>query len=482
MNNIYLIEDHDEALGVWRQKNLKELDLVHLDSHIDFESHQAGPIKRLFNEAGSLKELKKSLEHTLSFMHYEKDLNKQTNIANYIYPAIKEEIVRDFYWVIPGRIEEFKKSIKAIKEILKRALKQEQKKIEIKKGMIVSHALGRSIIISTLENLPVFKKGVLLDIDTDFLVIDNLLDAASTSKIGKRRPWILPQDLVKILKKKIKRPRLITISYSVNGGWTPLKYKYLGDEIAYYFSPQHFKKRLKRSLKASNYFNQFTSTGKKGYYKKAITLDSTYRAADNNYGPLYLSLGKLSLAKKEFLKILKVDPKNPGSLLGLGNCCLKRGDYKKAKKYFRSSLNSNNNKLFSETRKRALLGLAKSEFNLQNFKRAKNLLFRSRALRPLEPQSYYLLGSIFEKEKDFEHSARLYKDALRLGFYNIEVIFSLLRISLHLKEKKAMIKYVTRKYNNLKKIFLREKTLKGLCYASKEMARIEKILKKHDKS
>jgi hypothetical protein len=72
--------------------------------------------------------------------------------------------------------------------------------------------LGRNFVVCTLERLPVLRQNVLLDIDTDFLMIDSLLTSTSTAKIGKRKPWILPKDLVEILKKRIKRPRLITIA------------------------------------------------------------------------------------------------------------------------------------------------------------------------------------------------------------------------------------------------------------------------------
>ena len=103
--NITLIEDHDEALKVWREKKIKNLDLVHLDAHIDFGFHAAKPIEKIFNEAKNLKQLKQGLEYSLSFLHYQRDFNKQTNIGNYIYPAMQEGIVKDFYWVVPGGLK-----------------------------------------------------------------------------------------------------------------------------------------------------------------------------------------------------------------------------------------------------------------------------------------------------------------------------------------------------------------------------------------
>ncbi len=105
---IVLIEDHHQALKIWQEKKVKNLDLIHLDAHIDFGFHAAKPIKQSIDDAKSIKDLKASLERSLAFTRYEKDFEKQTNIGNYIYPAMREGIVRDFYWVIPGGAEEFK--------------------------------------------------------------------------------------------------------------------------------------------------------------------------------------------------------------------------------------------------------------------------------------------------------------------------------------------------------------------------------------
>ena len=56
---ISLIEDHDEALKVWIDKKIKNLDLVHIDAHMDFGVYQAKPIEEVLNEARSLKGLKR---------------------------------------------------------------------------------------------------------------------------------------------------------------------------------------------------------------------------------------------------------------------------------------------------------------------------------------------------------------------------------------------------------------------------------------
>lgn len=462
--NIFLIEDHDEALRIWRKKRVKNLNLVHIDAHMDFGFYQAKPIQRILNEARNLKELKKGLESSIAYMHYGGDFKKQTNIGNYIYSAIEEGIVNDFYWVIPGATNEFRKSKRFIKHIFKDIARRNiyQTEIKEKQDMISSKFFDKNFTVCTLEKLPILQEKVLLDIDTDFLVTDSLIEADNTEKIGERKPWILPKDLVEMLKQKIRHPEVITIAYSVNGGYTPIKYKHLGDGVAYRFAPQKFGRRFENNSLAAHYFELFRSGSKNKYYQKAVALNPGYRVLDNNYGPLYLSKRKFSLAFKEFSKILKADPQNPGCLLGIGNLALEKKDFKKAKTYFSlaiSNLNASHVSYFKNLRALLILGLARAEFCLKNYKKAKILLIRYRAKKPLEPFSYYLLGCIFEKEKKFARAATFYKDLVRLDWASIEPLWRLLKISRHLKERDAIIKYIIIRYNIFKKEFLKAKIL-----------------------
>jgi tetratricopeptide (TPR) repeat protein len=466
MKNVYLIEDHDEALKVWRRIGVKSCDLVHIDAHIDFGFRAAEPLEKVINEAKSLKELKQRLEYSLSFLNYEKDFRKQTNIGNYIYPAIEENIVNNVYWVIPGRIDEFKKSKKLIRGILRDISKGDGRKNNslsfLEEKEILSACISGIVFkVCVLDTLPCLSRDILLDIDTDFLVIDSIRSADNTKNIGKRKPWIMPQDLARAIKEKVKRPKAITIAYSVNGGWTPIKYKYLGDDLAYRFAPKSFRRRLRLSRQAAEYFNLFAASGKKIYYRMAIKLDPAYRVTDNNYGPLYLSLGRFSSAQREFKRILWVDKRNPAAIFGLGLAALGKKEFRKAKRYFCYSLRFiNNQRLFAKTKKQIALGLGKAEFYLNNFKQAKKHLLYYNNLFPLEPESYFFLGRIFEKEKDFLKAAIFYKDTIRLGLNNIMPLFRLLKISHRLEDKSDIIKYIRVKYRVLKKELLRSTKLR----------------------
>ena len=171
-------------------------------------SIRRNPSKKVIQDAKSIKELKEKLEYTLSFLHYEKDFNKQTDIGNYIYPAIQEGIVRNFYWVVPGKQKEFKKSGKVIRDLFKQMMRHEGHPcpiLEDAHGVISIKCLGRNFMACSLDNLPLLTGPALLDIDTDFLTTDSLLNAENTKNIGKRGPWISPRDLAQILKEKVPK-------------------------------------------------------------------------------------------------------------------------------------------------------------------------------------------------------------------------------------------------------------------------------------
>jgi tetratricopeptide (TPR) repeat protein len=487
MRSVFLVEDHDEVLKIWRKHNLKGLDLVHLDAHIDFGFYLADPIEKVVAQAKTLKELKRKLERSLNFSHYQKDFHKQIDLGNYIYPAMEEGIVRNFYWVVPGRLKEFKDSSRAIKNNLKAIAASAGAKKAIFKddsGRLLLEYLGRNFIVCTLEQLPLIMQDVLLDIDTDFLTTDSVLNADNTKNIGKKKPWILPSYLVGRLKAKIKAPKIITIAYSVNGGWTPLRYKHLGDELAYSFAPVKFKTRLAKNSQAAQYFNLFEATGKQEYYRKAVALNSAYRIADNNYGPLYLALRKFSLAQSEFQRILRVDKKNPAAYAGLGMIALERKGFLKAKRNFSIALKFlDKDKLFKGLKPQILFNLGRAEFNLDNFKRAEELLLRYQTYQPLEPESRYLLGRIREKERKFPQADIFYQDAIRLGLNRIELLFRLLKIAVYLENKDDIINYIITRLKafkkesaRLNKLNLQKKKIKGLTALKKKIFSLEKKL------
>lgn len=457
--NIVLIEDHHEAYGTWKKRGFKGLPLVHLDAHIDFGFQEIKDIEQIFKEAKSLVELKTSLEKALFFKQKRFEIEKLTHIGNYIYPAIRDGIVTDFYWVIPGDEREFRHCLKDIKLILKGLGKKDpyssRMPLKISDGLLKTQVYDQRLTICCLKKLPKIKKDVLLDIDTDFLVISSVKISKNTDEIGKRNIWIEPKEVIRNIRAKLEHPIFITIAYSVNGGYTPIKFKYLADELAAGFKDITFKRPAASiAFALFNFYWQKKDLNKaRYYYKHTIMANPSYGVADNNYGPLYLAKRKYKKAEKEFKKILWVEPSNKYALCGIGKIHLEKKNYELARWYFKRALGVSNN--YSE----ALFGLGLAEFKLKQYKRTKKYLLRHQSREPLNPHSHYMLGQIYEKERCFHKAIAEYKNALSLGLNHPDTYLNLLRLSKYSARSKEIVRDISIKFKEFKGNFFKRRRI-----------------------
>jgi tetratricopeptide (TPR) repeat protein len=196
-------------------------------------------------------------------------------------------------------------------------------------------------------------------------------------------------------------------------------------------------------VRAARYFDLFRETGEKEYYLKAAKIDSAYRAADNNDGPLYVAAGKWQSAEKEFLRIQRVDGRNPHPWLGLGEVALTRKDFKTARHYFQKA------RQYAaawprgkDERRESLLGSGRAALGLGRLGRARAFLEAFVRMAPLRPEGRYFLGCCHEKTGDWPKSAQYFKDAVRLGFGSLEALERLSRICCHLDANRDIINII----------------------------------------
>jgi hypothetical protein len=168
--DILLIEDHHEAYYAWRERRFKKMTLVHLDAHIDFGFQEVKEVPLILNEAKSLSELKSQLEKAVLFRRKKFELENLTHIGNYIYPAMRDGIVDEFYWVIPGDISEFRKCMGILKRLLRDLKKEDPYPADalslIQPGFVKTRLYGRPFYITILETLPRLKGSCLISIRT----------------------------------------------------------------------------------------------------------------------------------------------------------------------------------------------------------------------------------------------------------------------------------------------------------------------------
>ncbi|MFH1593381.1 MAG: UPF0489 family protein [Candidatus Omnitrophota bacterium] len=448
-NKITLFEDHTRSYYEWKKRKLNNLPLVHLDAHIDFAFFPMKKKHQILNEAKSVKELKSELEKNLVMRRFGKNLDKQENIGNYIYPAIKEGIVTDFYWILPGKVTG--NTEKITRRIFKRDPFKNRLAFDKKNNTLRGKIYNHRFFVSAIEGISL-PKGLLLDIDVDYLMYKpgKEKDAEKgkrrrprlKKKDIERRPWMYPAEFARILKQRFPSPSFITISYSVNGGYTPILYKFFGDEIYLRLSgatdrneelndlldeknraisknekesllellPKirkiELSKPFKRRFLAHIYFWLFYLQNDGKYYRKATALDKTYRVKDNNYGWQYLKAGRLKKAASEFRRILKADPKNAQAILGISRILIRKKLYKRAISHLKRAGSSG---------KEICLELAHCYFSLKNLKKAEIFLKR---IKGYSGRAEYLKGRINSERRPADNKKTLshLKNAAMLGF------------------------------------------------------------------
>jgi hypothetical protein len=157
---------------------------------------------------------------------------QNVTIANFISPALREGIFREIYWVVPDRSWESARNRRHIFHHLRhiqRDFPESPARIEITRDHISTTLLGRPLRICSVEGLPKFEETVLLDLDVDYLILPRVTYGPGDSHPAL--PWRWPEDLIAGLYSHGVQSELVTIAYSVEGGFTPLCWKYLGDEL-----------------------------------------------------------------------------------------------------------------------------------------------------------------------------------------------------------------------------------------------------------
>lgn len=378
---VFVAESHDEAYRTWLGAGVNSRTLVHIDAHHDMWWAEDG---------------------------------QPITIANFICPALRNNLVGEVYWVVPDMTWKSARGRRAVLQHLRRIKKAYpgvHSAIRTKKNEICASIGGKSLRVWPLRSLPRLTGTVLLDIDVDFLVISSVTfwEAEQYGTL----PWCWPDELLKELESRNICADIATIAYSVNGGFTPLKWKYLGDELALRLS-QHSRHsapldgmlHMREAAIASSrgdfvraerkyhqaakllpasaaphyhlallYLEMGRAPDAKEFYRRAVALDPSYRTPYNNAGPEYHSQHRFVEAEREYLRTLALDPDDAYAHLGLGRLAARR-------------------KLWAE---------------------AENLISKALALNGQLTDAYRVLGDVLVKQGRRDEAVRAYERSLKLA-------------------------------------------------------------------
>lgn len=197
---LHVFENHDEAYHIWRRAGLTGKTLVHLDAH-----------------------------HDMAWLESRGELH----IGNYLCQAMKDGIVANVFWIVPDPTWTSAPSRKHLYRIVKRLTKTypaKRSRVRVGVDRMTMELMDVPVTIGPMASLPHQATDVLLDIDTDFMLIPIVSSLVSDADV--ERPWIWPDELVSRLHATGIAPAMTTIAYSVDGGYTSLHWKYLGAALA----------------------------------------------------------------------------------------------------------------------------------------------------------------------------------------------------------------------------------------------------------
>jgi len=223
---VHLFENHSGSLIAWRTAGVRDRILVHLDGHADLDWLPDATIRRLASASPD--------EFAALELHpYELDGKtlERFGIWNFVYPAARLGLVREYVWVVPdGTLRDPKAAQELVRTMILGKMQgislDEAETLRLDGRAIRGTILGIKITVCELDDLPEFSEPVLLDIDLDYLTT-----RSATTQEVLFEPAVLPNALLARLGRRGVRTDLATISYSTMGGYLPPACRWLGPAL-----------------------------------------------------------------------------------------------------------------------------------------------------------------------------------------------------------------------------------------------------------
>lgn len=189
------MEDHRQALFFWQELGIREATCIHVDAHLDTAEFDIPPLS------------------TAPFA--------EIHCGNYLLHALKQGVVSQVVWVIPPHLCQGKLDVNwALTELVRWNFLKLMDVAALRQvgGRVEGQLEGKPLTFCTSERLPPITGPCLLDIDADYFL-------GPADEV-----WETPFQLQEYL--GVREWRAITVAYSVEGGYTPVQRRFLGDLTA----------------------------------------------------------------------------------------------------------------------------------------------------------------------------------------------------------------------------------------------------------
>jgi tetratricopeptide (TPR) repeat protein len=346
---VSVVEDHDEAYYVWKAAGVQHRVLLHFDAHIDFA--WIAPSPEILLKQTRLSDVFSALHQTPFWTLSGKTEEERTHLGNYIHQAIRADLVQEFIWVYPEDQDRAKQA-SAVRSILESLAATAPQLFQLfnpaDTGCFEGRIYGkrfRAFPYSAFST-QAFEEVVLLDIDLDFFIVRSLYSRHYPhADVQTPSFWLSPAEFVARLHASGLRYELVTLAYSVEEGYTPLRLKFLGTELAARLArslsdeeergfrilrdlfgadaPPHpasavqtLEEELSRNPgSAALQFNlamlllEVNDISRAAaHYACAIEADPSYRTRYNHAGPVLLDQGLTREASASYERMKRLDP------------------------------------------------------------------------------------------------------------------------------------------------------------------------------
>lgn len=385
IERVFTFENHDRAYQIWREAQVKDQVLLHIDAHHD--------------------------------MWWAKKDNEIT-IANFISPAMRDGLVREVIWVVPDGSWSSRFNRQEIVRHLRRMRRQHPGRpqpIEISESSISVLLNGTRLTVHPLSFLPEIPEPVLLDIDVDFLVIPKVSHRKTDEH--SEVPWCWPEDLLAELRARQVRTSLVTIAYSVEGGYTPLKWKYLGDELRLRLrEPQATSQELTfySALQRASTLAMIRDSSAQREFRRAVEIIPENAAGHANLALYLFEQGRIETARAVFQEALRLDPSYRSGYAQLGFVEYSEKRYDRADREFRKMLELNPADAFSHFGL-ALLAKRKRQWNHVRGLCESCLTYDGKII-----EAQRLMGDALSHLGQYRGAATAYEKSLKLALLGVK--------------------------------------------------------------
>ena len=201
------------------------------------------------------------------------------------------------------------------------------------------------MVLCTLEQLPRFSEAVLLDIDVDYLVVSRPTGPAPYFERQSAGPWLWPTAFLERLRLAQLPTDLVTIAYSVNGGYTPLRYKYFGDLLQRAIrdprQPVNDQPPVGSAAEAleeiTRAWKQRDAGAAREWWSLMVNRDASYRTEYATPGLREERSGRWASALSVYRQMVQMEPSWHVPHLGLGRAFWHFGRYAEAERAFETA-------------------------------------------------------------------------------------------------------------------------------------------------